>query len=68
MAQKLDTADKIRRITEYRSKAGSKGGKRSLQTMTPEQRHERAKKAAAARTANIAAKKAGRDARKTSRV
>jgi hypothetical protein len=37
--------------SEYLSQLGSKGGKRSLVTMTPEQRHERAKKAVAAREA-----------------
>jgi hypothetical protein len=54
----MHDADKVRHITDERSKAGSKGGKRSLETMTPAARHERAKKAAAVRAANIAAKKA----------
>jgi hypothetical protein len=48
----------VRRITEHRSKAGKKGGERSLETMTREARIARAKKAAAARAKNIAAKKA----------
>lgn len=32
-------------IKEYLSSIGKKGGKRSLETMTPEQRKERARKA-----------------------
>jgi hypothetical protein len=54
----MEDAARVREITEHRSKAGMKGGKRSLETMTPEQRTERAKKAAAARTANLKRKKA----------
>jgi hypothetical protein len=37
---------------------GSNGGKRSLVTMTPEQRRDRAKKAVAAREARRVARKA----------
>jgi hypothetical protein len=39
------------------SKGGKIGGKRSLETMTPEQRSERARKAAAAREAKKATTK-----------
>ena len=38
-------------------KGGEKGGKRSLETMTPEERSERAKKAAA-KSAEVRSKKA----------
>jgi len=38
-------------VRDYLSKIGTKGGKRCLETMTPEQRTERAKKAVAAREA-----------------
>ena len=41
------------------SKGGKIGGKRSLKTMTPEERTARAKKAAAA-SAKVRAKKAGK--------
>jgi len=34
-------------LSEYLSKIGRKGGKRSLETLTPKQRKERAQKAAA---------------------
>ena len=51
-----------RDILEFFRKTGRKGGKiggkRSLETMTPEQRTARAKKAAAA-SAKVRAKKAG---------
>lgn len=47
----MDESGKTRRITEQRTKAGSKGGKRSLETMTPEARRARAKKAVSAREA-----------------
>jgi len=47
----MDDANKIRRITVQRTRAGKIGGKRSLETMTPEQRMQRAKKAVAAREA-----------------
>ena len=42
-------------VRDYLSQIGAKGGKRCLETMTPEQRIERAKKAAAAREAKRAA-------------
>jgi hypothetical protein len=38
-------------VREYLSKIGSKGGKRSLETMTAEERSARAKKAVDAREA-----------------
>ena len=38
-------------LSEHMGKLGAKGGKRSLETMTPEARSERAKKAVAAREA-----------------
>ena len=44
---------------KYGSKAGKIGGKRSLETMTPEERTARAKKAAAA-SAKVRAKKAAK--------
>lgn len=43
------------------SKGGKIGGKRSLETMTPEERAERAKKAAAESAAVRAAKKTARE-------
>lgn len=49
-------------VTKYLRKLASKGGKRSLETMTPEERTERAKKAAAKSAAVRAAKKAAREA------
>lgn len=42
-------------VAEFFRKQGSIGGKRSLETMTPEQRAERARKAVAAREAKRAA-------------
>jgi len=54
----MEDAAKVRHITKERAKAGSKGGKKSLLTMTPEARTARARKAAAARAANIIARKA----------
>lgn len=42
-------------VVEFFRKQGSIGGKRSLETMTPEQRAERARKAVAAREAKRAA-------------
>jgi hypothetical protein len=47
----MHDADRVREITQHRSKAGKIGGKRSLKTMTAEQRRERAKRAVAAREA-----------------
>jgi hypothetical protein len=46
-------------FSEYLSQLGKKGGKRSLKTMTPEERTARAKKAAAA-SAKVRAKKAAK--------
>jgi hypothetical protein len=46
-------------FTRYLAELGKKGGKKSLETMTPEQRTARAKKAAAA-SAKVRAKKAAR--------
>lgn len=46
-----------RLLSKYLGKLGSIGGKRSLETMTPEERTERAKKAAA-KSAAVRAKKA----------
>jgi hypothetical protein len=42
-------------VADFFRKQGSIGGKRSLETMTPEQRTERAKRAVAAREAKRAA-------------
>jgi len=47
-----------RALAERMSQIGKKGGKRSLETMTPEQRRERAKRAVAAREVKRRAKKA----------
>jgi hypothetical protein len=44
--------------SEHFAELGSKGGKRSLETMTAKQRSERAKKAVAAREAKRKRKKA----------
>ena len=49
-----------REQSERFARFGSKGGKRSLETMTPEARAERAKKAVAARNAKSIAKSAPR--------
>jgi hypothetical protein len=46
-------------VSRVMSKMGRKGGKRSLETMTPAERTARAKKAAAA-SAKVRAKKAKR--------
>lgn len=54
----IDNPPGIRKRSEDLSRFGSKGGKRSLETMTPEQRVARAKKAAAVHAANVAARKA----------
>jgi hypothetical protein len=56
----LTVTEFFRKLGEkYGSKAGKIGGKRSLETMTPEQRTARAKKAAAA-SAKVRAKKAAK--------
>jgi hypothetical protein len=49
-------------FSKYLRQLGRKGGKRSLETMTPEQRTARAKKAAAA-SAKVRSKKAKRAAK-----
>ena len=49
-------------VAEFFRSQGSRGGKRSLETMTPEERTARAKSAVAAREANRAA---GKQATKT---
>jgi hypothetical protein len=46
-------------LSDYFRKIGKKGGKKSLKTMTPEERTARAKKAAAA-SAKVRAKKAAK--------
>jgi hypothetical protein len=46
-------------FSKYLSQLGKKGGKRSLETMTPEERTERAKKAAA-KSAEVRKKKAAK--------
>ena len=51
MAKKKVPADVSEYLAQIGSKGGKVGGKRSLETMTPEQRTERAKKAVAAREA-----------------
>ena len=48
-----------RALSDYFRAMGKKGGKRSLKTMTPEERTARAKKAAAA-SAKVRAKKAAK--------
>jgi hypothetical protein len=50
MAKKLP-ADVLEYFRKQGAKGGKIGGKRSLETMTPEQRTERARKAVAAREA-----------------
>lgn len=52
-------------VVEFFRKQGSIGGKRSLETMTPEERTARAKKAVAAREAKRAAAKAKGASRRT---
>ena len=52
-------------MRELGSRGGKAGGVRSLETMTPAQRTERARKVAQARWAKVARKKAAKAARKT---
>jgi len=46
-----EALERERILSEYLGQLGSKGGKRSLETMTPAERTARAKKAVAAREA-----------------
>lgn len=50
-------------IRQAMAEMGSKGGKRSLETMTPEERSARAKKAAAAAAKKRTAERLAREAR-----
>jgi hypothetical protein len=58
MATKKLPPDVLEYFRQQGAEGGKIGGKRSLETMTPEQRSERARKAVAAREAKRAAKKA----------
>jgi hypothetical protein len=53
--------EEIRNFGKTGAEAGRNGGKRSLETMTPEARRERARKANAAKAAKAAARKAEQD-------
>jgi hypothetical protein len=57
MAKKRLPPDVLEYFRNEGSKGGKIGGKRSLETMTPEERTERAKKASAAAVAARRAKK-----------
>lgn len=62
-------SETVRKVMQEMGRKGGRiGGKRAAEAMTPEQRTERAKKAAAAsaavRSKKAAAKKTGREARK----
>ena len=59
MAKKKMPPDILEFFRKTGRKGGKIGGKRSLETMTPEERTARAKKAAAA-SAKVRAKKAGK--------
>ena len=58
MATKKLPPDVLEYFRQKGAEGGRIGGKRSLETMTPEQRSERARKAVAAREAKRAAKNA----------
>jgi hypothetical protein len=57
MAKKRISADALEFFRKQGAKGGKIGGKRSLETMTPEERVARAKKASAAAVAARRAKK-----------
>lgn len=63
MAKKI-SASLMRQVM---AEIGSRGGKRSLETMTPEQRIARAKKASEAAARKRAAERQGRAGKKSSR-